>query len=81
MDFIKDINGIEWFVGCRAFKVVPKIKKADTLDKLKTGFVLDLFRDNAEVKKRQAEIKKEQLIEKATTSTLCKLCKIKHRRE
>ena len=81
LDFIKDINGIEWFIGCRSFKVVPRVKVEDVLDKVKGGLVLDLVKNNAEVRKRKLELKREELVEKATTSTLCKLCKIKFRRE
>eukprot|EP00347_Sterkiella_histriomuscorum_P020821 403336337 len=81
LDFIKDINGVEWLIGCRAFKTVPRQDAASSSDKFRHGLLFDLLRNNSEARLMHQRLKKEQLIEKATTATICKLCKIKFRKE
>jgi len=38
VDFIKDRAGVEWFIGVKAFRFVPK-KQETTIEKLRNAFI------------------------------------------
>ena len=83
LDFVKDLNGTEWLLGCKAFKTVKKhaTREHSQHDKLRNAFLKSLSRTSTEAKKLLIFQKREQLIEDATTSAFCKLCKINFRRD
>ena len=73
MDFVKDLEGTEWFIGCKAFKIVERQtdKYISKKDKIANSFIYSLLyssRNNAEVRKAVILAKKEELMERTTTS-------------
>ena len=56
LDFIRDYNGVEWLIGCKAFKTVPRgsDQNKTLLDKFGKAFMTDILSqtNNKEARKK-----------------------------